>query len=390
MRWSKGTSRKRWKPLALSVLFVMALLPAEPAGASHGNRILDLEPERATGTLGETRIFTARLSGRAEGIIDVAFENESGVNDSDETTPASPDQTCRIAPGQVSCFVAYRGTELGEDTWRAWIADALPDAAEGPNEAGQVALGGGAACQGSLIGLEPDCTDVVQITWSGRLACAPPTARTAIGAAHRITCSVTNTAGQPVAGAEVNLELTGANDPDTSSTPNAPDGGCITGANGGCTITHGTRPDGGLGNSHYHLWVDADRRDSTVELDRNEGLEDPGDIPEPDGTDVAQNTWLAAREVSIAASAYRARRGRTVRLFGRITGHRDCLSGQRVFVQGRIPGRAFQTFAHLVSRADGGYSLRVNTNRTREYRAMVPATVSCARDESRIIRVRAV
>ncbi len=382
--------RKRWRPLALSMVFLLAVPLAGMAGASHGNRILDLEPERATGTLGETRIFTARLSGRAEGIVDIQFENESGANDSDQTTPGSPDQTCRIAPGQTFCFVAYKGDRVGVDIWRAWIADALPDADEGPDEAGQIGLGGGVACQGSLIGLEPDCTDVVQITWTGRLACLPQAARTLLGAAHRITCSVRNTGGQPIPDTEVNVELTGANDPDGSSTPNAPDGGCVTGLNGACTITQATRPDDGAGNSHYHLWVDADRRDSTVELDRNESLEDPGDIREPDATDVALNSWLGRREVSIASSAYRVRRGRSVRLFGRITGHRECLGGQRVIVQGRIPGRAFQTFARLVSRADGGYSVRVNTNRTRDYRAMVPETTSCVSDETRVIRVRAV
>ena len=230
-----------------------------PAMANHGTRTLDVTPETVSLPPGVTHTFTARISREATtatGTINIDFENESGVNDSDGTTHDSPDLTCSIPSGENECTVSYSGTATGRDIWRVWIDhDGLnstveADRTEGFNQ--ERAPGdGGQNCTGAGNNDgEPDCTDVVDVRWgSGSLDCddarGPDTEREANIAGggnasnETYTCSAVTNLGTPNAGETVKAEVTnGINDPDATdgASYDSPDYTCETGANGRCTI----------------------------------------------------------------------------------------------------------------------------------------------------------
>lgn len=307
---------------ALAVSLAALALPlAAPALANHPDSCLDATPESSQGGTGSTHTVTVTLRSIAgaqpgsgctlgtvtanNGPVNVDFEI-TGPNDPDGgNTPVSPDRTCSIASGSASCSISYSGSATGTDTIRAWIDH---DGANATVEADQTetrcasSQGDEAGCGPANVGGigEPDITDVVQRTWTSslpatRLDCAPETASDPVGTAHVVTCTATDANNNPVAGARVDAEATGANDPDGSGTLTAPDFTCTTGANGTCTFTHSGAT--AQGTTTYRAWIDADNNNSTVEADATEGQDSsatPGATAELDATDVVTNSWTGA------------------------------------------------------------------------------------------------
>ncbi|MDP9067860.1 MAG: hypothetical protein M3N53_05875 [Actinomycetota bacterium] len=189
------------------------------------------------------------------------------------STPTAPDLGCSISPTETSCTVDYtRTSPPGTDSITGFFADA------GINDTA-------------------DPRDTVSKTWvaptATRLDCADETATNPTGTAYVVTCTATSDSGQPVSGAQVDVEATGANDPDAGDTPVSPDFTCTTGADGTCTFTQtGTA----AGTTTYRAFLDGDNNNATGGPDATEGQDEktaPGATAEPDATDVVTKTWTA-------------------------------------------------------------------------------------------------
>jgi hypothetical protein len=97
----------------------------------------------------------------------------------------------------------------------------------------------------------------------------------------------------------------------------------------------------------------------------------------------------AARSVGIRRSDGAVAAGSHVRLSGRIRATAaGCRSGQRVTLQARRPSGAFRAIARGRTDGTGRYSFDVTARRTRDYRAVVPATDACLGARSRSTRIR--
>jgi hypothetical protein len=345
---------------ALFLLFALIVPLASPAIANHpANTCLDVEPEMdsnpttnsdATPDADNQHTLTATLRSTAStgtpplpptsceagpqgpaavnvtgSPVNIHFE-VTGPNDptNDGDTPDTPDLTCAVAAGASSCTRAYTGTVAGVDTIRGWIDhDSLSGAQGGVTEAdeeeGQDStdpLEAGTGCQPQTTPQpEPDCTDVVTKTWVGnRLDCIPETDQNDTGTSHTVTCTATNSEGEPISGEEVDVEATGSNDPDGSNSPTSPDwdGTCTTNQQGQCTFTHGPGGQGTTtspGTTTYRAWIDDDDSNTTNESDQTEaqcaaaGETSPactvpaggaGSDSEPDDTDVMTKNWGGA------------------------------------------------------------------------------------------------
>jgi Ca2+-binding RTX toxin-like protein len=293
---------------ALAALFLITTGLVAPLGgtalATHPTpSCLNVEPELATNPTGTVHTVTATLrddtgtctgatvNAGAGGVV-IHFEL-AGPNDQDDGNfPATPDLQCTISTGQSSCTTNYTGNLAGTDTIRGWIdhaAGADLDAAEGRDE---VATPGAA---------EPDETDVVEKTWGGtgaasRLDCTPETDTNPTNTNHVITCTATDAGGANINNARIDVEATGANDPDGNAVLTSPDFTCTTGQNGQCTVTHLAADSGASGTTSYRAWIDADNSNATAEADATEGRDaaaTPGAKAEIDDTDVVEKTWDA-------------------------------------------------------------------------------------------------
>ncbi|MDQ3878240.1 MAG: hypothetical protein M3290_07820 [Actinomycetota bacterium] len=306
--------------VATAVFAGSIVLAATAAQAAVPPSCLDVTPETASAQTSSVQSATATLRGIqgatpgsgctmaavavTSGTVNVDFE-VTGPSDPDQAnSPVSPDLSCTIATGASSCTVSYTGTTAGTDTLRGWIdsddsnATIEADTTEGRCSTGQGdETGCGTTSPGGLT--EPDGTDVVTRTWTSpvsikQLDCAPETHSLAVGATATITCTVTNTNDATVAGVPIDVEVTGANDPDSANSPTSPDLGCTTGPAGTCSFTlHGVV----MGTATYRAWIDADSNNATVEADTTEGQDSatsPGAIAEPDRTDVVTTTWTGA------------------------------------------------------------------------------------------------
>ncbi|MEA2497872.1 MAG: hypothetical protein QOH26_277, partial [Actinomycetota bacterium] len=151
-----------------------------------------------------------------------------------------------------------------------------------------------------------DLADQVEVSWEDvstfLLDCEPEVDSNPVDTIHTITCTATSpTTETGVSDVTIFYEVDGAGDPDMSDTPQAEDGSCTTAEGGSCTIEH-TSPDEGL--STYRAWIDDGANDIDPgpppvdeDPDLGEGRDEtatPGDKPEPDNTDVVENTWVAA------------------------------------------------------------------------------------------------
>lgn len=98
--------------------------------------------------------------------------------------------------------------------------------------------------------------------------------------------------GQDWDGTNIDFEIVGVADPDSSDTPATPDMTCtIPAGTDNCTVHP---PPSGGGSQVIRAWIDLDGSDVTVEADMAEGYDEsasPGDQGEPDTTDVSQWIW---------------------------------------------------------------------------------------------------
>lgn len=289
--------------LAMCVALVIGAAPV--AQANHANRTLNVVPETVSLPPGVSHTFTARISRAAStvsGTINIDFENEAGVNDTDGNTPETPDLTCSIPADSSECTVSYSGTNLGRDLWRVWIDhDGLnstveADLAEGFNSERDPGTGG-SACGGAGQNGEPDCTDVVDARWgSGTLDCddarGPDTERevnlTGGGNASNetYTCNVRTNLGTADPNETVNAEVTnGTNDPDVidGASYDSPDYTCETSATGSCTINV-TQNENEIGTATVCFWI------GNAEAGAQEcGEEATGEGQEPNGGDTGND-----------------------------------------------------------------------------------------------------
>lgn len=285
---------------------------------------LDAEPESDANDLGEPHTITGyvfdQVGDPLSGNTTISFEFFQGSpsdpsNGTDGNSPSSPDRTCTTndasTPDPSSCSVTYTQTATaGTDRVCAWI-DELP-AMTGNNNNGT--CDGEDRTEADDATNEPDRPspadddqDVVIKVWRAQqqataariIDCSPETDTNPTNSDHSITCTAQNVNGQTINAAGIDVEATGANDPDESNTPTSPDFSCTTAGNGSCSITHGPAGEGTTneaGTTTYRAWIDEDGSNASSEADNAEGREEgaqPGSTadPEPDGTDVVEKEW---------------------------------------------------------------------------------------------------
>ncbi|MGH8983267.1 MAG: hypothetical protein ACRDY6_05260, partial [Acidimicrobiia bacterium] len=138
----------------------------------------------------------------------------------------------------------------------------------------------------------------------------PESSSSLTGSDHVLTAAVTDAAGNGVPGAAVDFEIVaGPADDDVGTpgdTPLSPDLGCVaTGGGPGvaatCTVAYAENANQ-HGTDRVLAWIDQDGSDATVEADVTEGrsltacvaeYDDPGQTPEPDGTDCVTHSWTS-------------------------------------------------------------------------------------------------
>lgn len=319
---------------------VLVPLMAGPARAAHDTRTLEVTPETASAVTGTTHVLTATLSAAAVTPIEIDFEVESGPvitkvsstpdgsNDvpgtgNDGNTPMSPDLGCVVAATQTTCTVSFTSAVVGTNLVRGWIdhdgLDATDPTAAGPAGDGMEAAEprGESAAEDPAWFLieEPNTTDAVEVTWTAAtpdefvLDCEPETASTPVGTAHTITCTA-NAADDdaPAPGKQVDVEMSGANDPDGAASNESPDLTCTTAANGTCSVTHPAATSTANGETTYRAWIDADGNNTTVEANTSEPRDETGPAwvltgNEPNATDVVAKTWTGGPNTLTMAPA---------------------------------------------------------------------------------------
>jgi Ca2+-binding RTX toxin-like protein len=294
--------------LALAVVAaLMGVLPATPAYANHNTCELDLTPETSTGTLGTQHTVTASLrpagtdpntnstatctTRTAGGSVDVLFEVTS--NDANATyspgtvdrqnTPLQPDLGCTIPSNANSCTVTYtRTAATGTDTITGWIADeeAVDDAVTRT----------WTAAQASLLNVEPESDS------------NPPQT------AHTLTATVRDSAGNAVAGVNVDFEVVAGPNQDLNTT--RADLECATGANGTCTVNYTDEANNPASPNNVDTicaWLDPENDDvyapfGSIAADGGDCDQEPvgesedspvagGDTFGNDSTDTVTKTW---------------------------------------------------------------------------------------------------
>ncbi|MGI8407664.1 MAG: calcium-binding protein [Actinomycetota bacterium] len=219
-------------------------------------------------------------------------------SDTDGNDPSTPDLTC-ATNNSSSCTITFTQTTIpGTDLLCLWTGSAPQVTLTNNNGAcGVETLTDEDDEAGSADAPQPrtDNIDVVQKIWQSPtdavvIDCKPERQTQTKGKTATITCVAKDAAGAPVAGAEIDAEITGANDPDGANLPAPPDLSCVTGVGGACTLLHGSNGVGRTssnGTTLYRAWLDADNDNSTTEADQNEQL---GDIA-PNNTDVVERRW---------------------------------------------------------------------------------------------------
>jgi Ca2+-binding RTX toxin-like protein len=279
-------------------------------GAAGGG--LDAEPETATSGFGTHEITATiydQFGAPFNGDITVSFEFFRGSpSDTDGNSPESPDLTCTTT-NDSTCTATYSQAAIGgTDLVCVWTNTA--PVMKGTNNNGTCdgeGLSDADDTAGQADAPDPagDDVDVVQKIWQNPTAavtldCEPESQTARRNTSPSITCTATDQSGAPVAGAEIDAEATGVNDPDAADAPVPPDFSCVTSATGRCSFSHGPRGVGTTdvqGATTYRAWIDADNDNSTSEADAGEGAGEatvPG-AAEPDNTDAVSITWTAVR-----------------------------------------------------------------------------------------------
>ena len=272
---------------------------------------VDCSPETDRNPSGTSHSVVCRASDQANasqnGVsidIEVAGANDPDGSESFET----PDFSC-VTVTAGSCTIVHgpggTGTtnESGTTVYTGWIdLDGDNTTVEADRNEGRV--------EGTDIS-EPDNTDVVEKIWiAGNVDCSPEADTNPAQTAHTVTCRTVDNAGFPVSGMQIDVEATGANDPDNANSMTSPDFFCTTGADGNCTFTHGPGGRGTttqFGRTIYRAWIDADGNDATTEADptegRDEGAPAPGGTPSPTPTTTGSPTGSPSPTGSAAAGS---------------------------------------------------------------------------------------
>lgn len=305
--------------LSAIVLLAGVLVPlmGTPAQATHDTRTLEVTPETADAETGVSHVLTATLSAAPlDAPIEIDFEVESGPaitpGGDDNNTPMSPDRECVVAIAETTCTVSFTSNAEGTNLVRAWIdhdgVDNTDPTAAGPDGD---EMRPDEPLDESFLGdplwfaaEEPNTTDAVEVTWAEAAAsefvldCEPETATGPVGTAHMITCTA-NAADDdaPAPGKQIDVEMSGANDPDGAESNETPDLTCTTGVDGSCTVTHPAAAATTNGTTTYRAWIDEDGSNATVEANTDEPADETTDPvwlltgDDPNATDVVEKTW---------------------------------------------------------------------------------------------------
>jgi hypothetical protein len=147
-------------------------------------------------------------------------------------------------------------------------------------------------------------------------------------------CHTEQATGEPI---EIDFEITGAADPDSGDSPERPDLTCVIEAEESSCRIRPPAPDGGP--QEISAWVDVDVNNDTVELDRGEEQnesESPGDVAEPDNTDVVAWTWVQGHD-ELTTIRYHRLTGSFLGSIG--TARKRCQRGRIVTVKRSRSGR---------------------------------------------------
>jgi len=336
IRQLRGRSRLAF---VMAVAVCLALIPlGGPVLANHDQATLDVEPDENgddPASTGDTYTLTAEITqSNTATAINIDFENEDGVNDTDGTNyDNGSDLSCNVPAGGQTCTVSYVGTNEGEDTWRSWIdhdkvsTTVEADMDEQQNENLFPGLGSD-ECPGqdplSVPPNEPDCTDVVTVTWE----VPPPGSATTLdcddangpdtenetnphngdaASEETYTCTARDQTGsatnEPPEGQEGTSTVFGENEsgvndpdnPDAADSYDEPDYTCEVGDtdDGQCEILV-TQSEGETGTAEICFWLEneeADRGDEECNDEPTGTGPDSGD----DLADQVEKTW-AERE----------------------------------------------------------------------------------------------
>lgn len=261
-------------------------------------------------------------------LIELEFFSGS-PSDTDGNTPATPDRTCNTSAANNCDITWSQSTTAGTD--RACIWTGADPTLTGNNTNGTCDDPDGTVPDEGLTDSDEtgapsppeDSVDVVTKTWTtgaalAGLNCTPDQDGNPTGTDHLITCVLGDNAGNAINNANIDVEFTGANDPDNTDSPTTPDVSCTTDVNGSCSFHHNDNDDAtnpsanpagtstdNTGTSTYRAWHDTDNNNATVEADTTEGQcavvnEDgtgctpaqPGGTAEPDRTDVMTKNWF--------------------------------------------------------------------------------------------------
>jgi Ca2+-binding RTX toxin-like protein len=257
--------------------------------------------EKEVAAPGDEVTYTCVLRDQFGGVMtanNIFGEVENGTNDPDVVDGASyntPDYDCsptgsgnnRVCEADVSDVENDLGTS--EICW--WFGDA----AAGASLCGSEPTGENQNPDGSDEG--NDLADQTELTYEDPetylLDCDPETGTSPATSDHEVTCTVTSpTTQQTIGGQAVDVEVTGAGDPEpgpAGDSPEVPDLSCTTGDDGSCTVSHSSDAEG---VTTYRAWITLSALAVEADTDeaQNENLT-PGSTPEPDNTDVVTNTW---------------------------------------------------------------------------------------------------
>ena len=369
---------------------------------------LDAEPETDQGVTGDQKSITATVYDEFGAPVNenntVNFEFFQGsAFDTDGNSPATPDDSCDTNGGSA-CTITYSSPDPGRDLVCVWIQGHGTPVMVGNNQNGTCDGEGqtdGDDVAGTATPPAPanDDIDVVSKVWRNAtpatdLDCSPETATTERDEDHTIDCTATD-GTNGVSGTEVDIEAVGANDPDGSNSPTSPDFTCTTDNDGTCSVTHNPAAGSDTGETTYRAWIDEDYTDTTNESDGGEARDEtatPG-AAEPDNTDVVSNEWVAdsERTISLDSNRNKQERGKRVRFTGSIDGDPNCEDGETVRLRRSVKSGGFKTMATTVTDNSGDFEFEIVVRKTRDYKAVAPATSApdaCDKARSPVVRVR--
>lgn len=222
-----------------------------------------------------------------------------------------------------------------------------------------------------------------------------PTSSTAeTGTCKRVEM-VGKISGNPMAGQNVDVHITGPDEsvtfcvPPDGSTARSPDGGTHTGNADDATTRHleGEMDSAG----RFVFGVTTTSQGSTTLLVWADTLDD-----DTKGTDEASRSgdiaWTLSgdRTISIQSNKSTANKGSKARITGQIDGSSACESGQAVKLKAKRLNRGkFRTVSSTTTDSAGSYKFNVVVRFSKKYRAVAPAAGACEKASSRVITIRA-